>query len=83
MQQLPEDAELVAQIVQSWVTASMERPELTSHIWLRAIGIMTGLTLRMSGAEEDKAEGALKVISSMAMDVYRDSSALIERAPLQ
>lgn len=83
MEQLPKDLELVESIVSGWVVVSMERPELTAHVWLRALGIMSGLTLSLSGASEAQAEGAMYVLSRLAMDVYRDTPKVGLKATLQ
>jgi hypothetical protein len=83
MEQQHKDFEAVESIVSGWVAMSMENPELTAHVWLRAIGIMSGLTLSLSGAGETEAEGAMNVVSRLAMDVYRDTPKARLAATLQ
>lgn len=83
MEQQLDERELIAGIIEGWINMSVDRPELTSHIWLRALSIMSGLTLNLSGAGEEQAEGAMKVMSELAMEVYRNTPKSGLKATLQ
>jgi hypothetical protein len=83
MGQRLENQQLVEGIIREWIAMSVAQPEITSDVWLRAIGLMGGLTLHLSGVSEDQAEGAMMIVSQMAMEAYRKAPEAELRATVQ
>ena len=83
MGQRLENQHLVEGIISEWIAMSVAKPEITSDVWLRAIGLMGGLTLHLSGVSEDQAEGAMLMVSQMAMEAYRKAPEAELRATVQ
>lgn len=83
MARLLEKQEMVEAIIGEWIAMSVANPQMTSDVWLRAVGVMSGLTLHLSGASEDQAEGAMLIVSEMALDAYRKAPKNHLRATMQ
>jgi len=77
------EEQLLEDIVNRWIVHSAEHPEISAGLWLRSFGIMSGITLGISGTPEELAKTALAEVVNIAARAYYNTLKELPPATLQ
>lgn len=71
------------EMVQAWISYSVEKPQVMLGTHLRSMAIITGLAMRMCGLDRQMVGPALAAISETAIGAYEHAMEEVQLATIQ
>lgn len=81
--EITENQILMEQFIQSWARFTIDHPQLTLGEWLKTLGIMTGLAMKMGSMPKDKVIVALAQMNNVVTDVFERADEHVQMSTLQ
>lgn len=71
------------ELVQMWINYTHDNPELMLGTQLRAFGVCAALAMRICDLEEGDLEDAIRAMSEVTTQVYKNAGDAVNAATLQ
>lgn len=75
--------DVMSQFVMDWLRMTDENPELVLGDWLHTFSIMTGISMRLAGVQEDNVQEAIDRMGLMIHSAFENSQQGFKPSVLQ
>lgn len=81
--EVTENQILMEQFIQSWAKFTIDHPQVTLGEWLKTIGIITGLAMKMGNMPTEQVIVALAQMNNVVTDVFKRADEHVQMSTLQ